>query len=305
MTTMITLNNNQLKTKRIEALIFFGYALGASLLAAHKTYGKQAEEMGGRIAKVFVEFQRKSFHMIGGCLICSWYHWGIKWGAMAPAFQPIGEAAAAAAAGGKSPMDAGICFLGGCLVTWMIEAARLQCPPVQRWYLGKFKGLVREKELTKAAGTAYFIPGALAAMMAAPSNYAVLGVLFLSIGDAAASIGTAAGRIPVGSSSRKVEGSIGCFAVCTMLGRFAGLRGNIAARTSLLVAIGEVLAEVIGLDDNFVIPMLTVLGARLAMNQQLGKLLAVMGGSLGAGVLLGAAVGSSTPKKLENREAAK
>lgn len=33
---------------------------------AHRCFGKKAEEIGGRVAKVFVEFQRKSFHMIGG-----------------------------------------------------------------------------------------------------------------------------------------------------------------------------------------------------------------------------------------------
>jgi len=53
---------------------------------------------------------------------------------------------------------------------------------------------VREKEFDKAAGVAFFIPGVLAAMLAADSNTAIMGMLFLSIGDAAASVGTAGGK---------------------------------------------------------------------------------------------------------------
>jgi dolichol kinase len=126
----------------------------------------------------------------------------------------------------------------------MLEASRLMIPAVQRWYLSSFKGLIREKEINKAAGIAFFLPGALAAMLAGPSNIANMGILFLSIGDAAASIGTAAGYIPVGSSPRKVEGSIGCFVVCSAIGIWLGLEPTVALTASALVSFGEVLAEV-------------------------------------------------------------
>mmetsp|Transcript_113106 Transcript_113106/g.325148 ORF Transcript_113106/g.325148 Transcript_113106/m.325148 type:complete len:318 (-) Transcript_113106:170-1123(-) len=291
----VALSNSLVRTARLEKLIIFGLALGTTLMTLHSKYAKNAEEAGGRVAKVFVEFQRKAFHMIGGSMICASYHWGIKKGLLTSAFQSLGGATEAAARAGKNPMDAGVYFLGASMVCWMVEAARLMCPSVQKLYLGSFKGLIRQKEINKAAGIAYFLPGALAAMLAAPSNIANLGILFLSIGDAAASIGTAAGSIPVGTSSRKVEGSIGCFAVCSALGVAAGLPSRIAMSTSAVVSLGEVLAEVIGLDDNFVIPMLTVLGLRLSLNAQLGRMVAVMGGTLGAGVLLGAVVGSTTP----------
>lgn len=65
------------------------------------------------------------------------------------------------------------------------------------------------------AGIAFFLPGSLAAFMSADPDLAILGILFLSIGDAGASIGTAAGSFPVGTSSRMVEGSIACWTLCS------------------------------------------------------------------------------------------
>lgn len=282
----MTLLNSMLRTERLEELIYGGFILGASLLVVHLALGKWAKRQGGRVEKIFVELQRKAFHMIGGCIICSLYHWGIKRKFLRSAFAPEDGAA----------MDAGAAFLAASFVCWMVEASRLSIPAVQSWYLKTFKGLIRQKEHSKAAGIAYFLPGALAAMMAAPSNFAVLGILFLSVGDAAASIGTAGGFIPVGTSSRKVEGSIGCFLVCSALAVYAGLPTSVALIASGFVTFGEVLAEIIGLDDNFVIPILGVLGVRIGLFPQLGQMAAVMCLGLGIGVALAALVGSTTSK---------
>lgn len=268
-------------------MIYGGFICGGCLLGVHLAFGKAAKGKGGRIEKMFVEFQRKAFHMIGGCIICSCYHWGIKHKFIRSAFSPETDSTA---------MDGGAAFLAISFVCWMVEASRLTIPAVQSWYLKTFKGLIRQKEHSKAAGIAYFLPGALAAMMAAPSHFAILGILFLSVGDAAASIGTAGGYIPVGTSSRKVEGSIGCFLVCTGLAIYAGLSTQVALIASGFVTFGEVLAEIIGLDDNFVIPMLGVLGVRIALFPQLGQMAAVMCVGLGIGVALAAIVGSTTSK---------
>lgn len=297
-TAGVRLSNALLVTSRIEGLIFVGFAFGGSLWAVHRAFGESAERAGGRVAKVFTELQRKSFHMIGGCIICATYHWGMKRGLLMSAYQPCSDVSdeVAGALPRADPMDAGVCFLAACLVSWILEASRFTVPAVQKWYLGSFKGLIRQKELTRAAGIAYFLPGSLVAMLAGPSNVAILGILFLSLGDAAASIGTAAGRIPVGASSRKVEGSIACFTVCLALGLVAGLPGGVAMVASVLVTLGELLAEIIGLDDNFVIPVLGVLGVRLGLCVQMGQLFMVMAGTLAVGVVLGVIVGSTTPK---------
>ena len=281
------LSNSMLDTQRLEQLIYGGFVCGGCLLVVHLIFGKAAKRTGGRIEKMFVEFQRKAFHMIGGCIICSCYHWGIKHKFIRPAFSPETDSTA---------MDGGAAFLAASFVCWIVEASRLTIPAVQTWYLKTFKGLIRQKEHSKAAGIAYFLPGALAAMMAAPSNFAILGILFLSVGDAAASIGTAGGYIPVGTSSRKVEGSIGCFLVCTFLAVYAGLSSQVALIACSFVTFGELLAEIIGLDDNFVIPILGVLGVRIGLFPQLGQMAALMGVSLGIGVALAAIVGSTTSK---------
>jgi len=284
------LSNTLVDTSRIEFLIQAGFVCGACMLVTHSLFSPAAKKSGGRVEKVFVEIQRKSFHMIGGCIICAAYHWGLKHGYLISAYR---SASMPAVGSGSNAMDAGAAFLAVSLATWMLEASRLMIPAVQRWYMDSFKGLVREKERTKAAGIAYFLPGTLAAMLAAPSHVAILSILFLSVGDAAASIGTAAGTIPVGSSSRKVEGSIGCFLVCAGLAAFAGLSADVAIVTSALVTLGEVLAEVIGLDDNFVIPLLGVLGVRIGLFPQLSHMLGVMVVGLAIGVSLGGIVSAS------------
>jgi len=291
------LSNDLVDAGRLESMIFAGFICGASMLAVHRAFVGSAKQAGGRIEKVFVELQRKSFHMIGGCIICSVYHWGIKHGLLTSACRSAGASTASAS---SYAMDGGAAFLSLSLVSWLLEASRLMFPAVQRWYMESFSGLVREKERAKAAGIAYFLPGALAAMLAAPSNVAVLGILFLSVGDAAASLGTAGGSIPVGCSSRKVEGSVGCFLVCLAMAVFAGLPVGVSLVTCTLVTLGEVLAEVIGLDDNFVIPLLGVLGVRIGIYPQLGHMLAVMCIGLGVGAGLGAVVSASKASKKDS-----
>ena len=279
--------------ERIEQALGFGFVIGTTFLVVNGVFGKWAKGIGGPIGRIFVELERKSFHMIGGCLLASVYHWGMKYGYLTSAYmadKPIRRSE-------EGPLDAGAVYLAFCFSAWLVEFARLQVPVVRDWYLKAFKGLVREKEFNAASGVAYFIPGILAAMLASPSNTAILGILFLSIGDAASSLGTAGGSIPVGTSKRRVEGSIACFIVCSILGYFVGLNVEVALITSALVTFGEVLAEVIGVDDNLIIPMLGVLGVRIAESPQWASLGAAMGGCLSVGILLGAVVSLTTPSE--------
>eukprot|EP00281_Chroomonas_sp_CCMP1168_P020499 CAMPEP_0206233608 /NCGR_PEP_ID=MMETSP0047_2-20121206/12104_1 /ASSEMBLY_ACC=CAM_ASM_000192 /TAXON_ID=195065 /ORGANISM="Chroomonas mesostigmatica_cf, Strain CCMP1168" /LENGTH=297 /DNA_ID=CAMNT_0053657551 /DNA_START=123 /DNA_END=1016 /DNA_ORIENTATION=+ len=283
-----------LSTQSIVAAMWGGAALGVSFSLVHKAFGSWGARQGGKIAKVFIELQRKSFHMIGGCIICLFYHYGIQNRWITPAY---GSQAHPGADGALMPLEGGACVLAVCFTVWLIEMGRLSVPAVSRWYLRSFKGLIRQKEMDKAAGIAFFLPGSLAAFLAAEPNLAILGILFLSIGDAGASIGTAAGRIPVFTSSRMVEGSIACFSLCTGIGWFCGLAPAVAAVTAGVVTFGEVLAEIIGLDDNLVIPMLGVLGVRIAFAPQFTSMAVMMGVGLAIGVGLvglGTVVGATT-----------
>ena len=286
------LSNDMVSEARVEMAIIGAYGIGTFFLIFHMIFGKMAMAKGGRVAKVFIELQRKSFHMVGGCINCTLYHWGIKKGYLHSAYQ--GDAVRTNPEGTR--LDGAAAFIAGCFAVWLLEASRLMIPAVNTWYLTSFKGLVREKEVNKASGVAYFIPGCVAAMMAAPSNFAILGMLFLSVGDAAASIGTAGGFIPVGASPRKVEGSIGCLLVCFGIGCFFGLNPYVAFVTAGIVATGEVLAEVIGLDDNLVIPMLGVLGVRIAMASQFLQMATFAATAIGIAVILGVLVGATTSK---------
>lgn len=275
--------------EQIEKGVTFALCLGGTLLLTYSLFGREAKRRGGRVEKVFVELQRKSFHMVGGGALCASYHWGMKYGYLSSAFRVDHRTMS------EKPLDAGLAFLALSVVAWMVDAVRLQVPCVRDWYLNTFKDLVRKKEYNKATGIAYFIPGVLAAMLAAPPNEAILGILFLCVGDAAASIGTAAGAIPIGSSPRMVEGSIGCFCVCAAISFWMGLSARVSIYTSALVSFGEVLAEIIGLDDNLVIPMLGVLGIRFGQNPQFGGMAMTMGVGFSVSVALGALVGITTP----------
>jgi dolichol kinase len=163
------------------------------------------------------------------------------------------------------------------------------------FYFPVWAGLARKTSIILLAGSAKTIMLALCNVL----YDAQTGILFLSIGDAAASIGTAAGYIPVGSSPRKVEGSIGCLVICTGLGIFCGLDSIVALTAALLVSFGEILAEVIGLDDNLVIPMLSVLGVRIALSPIVvwQHMLMMMCTGLAIGVMLGAVVGFTSTDK--------
>jgi dolichol kinase len=289
------LSKEMISNERLECAIYAGFIIGSTLMLIHIIFGKLALAQGtkenSRIHRVFIEFQRKSFHMIGGCINCSLYHWGMKKGLLYSAY--MGDGAGPRPAGS---LDAAAAFIAGCFAIWALEASRLMIPYVNKWYLQSFKGLIRDKEVDKASGVAFFIPGCVAAMMAAPSNFAIMGILFLSIGDAAASIGTAWGYIPVGTSKRRVEGSIGCAICCYLIALYLGLDSYVALVTALVVSFGEVLAEVIGLDDNLVIPMLGVLGVRIALSSQFGAMATFAFYTICTGVVLGVLVGATTSK---------
>ncbi|KAG2486064.1 hypothetical protein HYH03_015270 [Edaphochlamys debaryana] len=275
-----------ISTEKIESALGYGAVLGTCFLLLNALFGKSAKKKGGRTGRVFVELQRKSFHMIGGCILAACYQWGMKWGYFTSAFLGSDHLANIP----NRPFDGGSAYVALCLIEWIIEFIRLQVPAVRTMWLRTFRGLVREKEHNAASGLAYFLPGITAAMLAAPPNAAILAILYLSVGDAAASIGTAAGVIPVGSSKRRVEGSIGCFIVCSVIGAYVGLETRVALMSAGIVTLGEVLAEVIGLDDNFVIPLMGVVGLRIALAPQYGYMAATMGAGVGVGAALGLVV---------------
>lgn len=51
---------------RVEYLIWGSMGLGITFSAVQKAFGSWGAKQGGRTQKVFIELQRKSFHIIGG-----------------------------------------------------------------------------------------------------------------------------------------------------------------------------------------------------------------------------------------------
>lgn len=278
-----------LSTLRLEHCILLGLCLGLLFIVWASRMGSWAQTRGGRAAKAVIELRRKSFHMLGGCILVAAFHFGLQSGILSPAY--LGDSQTMPGAW----MSSHAFLLATMFSTWSLEFARLTFPSVNAWYLRSFRGVVREKEFGKASGVAYFIPGCLAAAMAGPSDVAVLGMLCLSLGDAASSLGTALGCVPVGASSRKLEGSLACFVVCLSLACYTGLPLQQGAVTSAVVTLGEVMAEVIGVDDNLVLPMLTVVAVRVSFHPEFAKIFAAMVSTLSVGIGLGVVVACATP----------
>lgn len=279
---------DEIDESRLEQAIWLGAAIGFFMLMIHVFFGQAGRaSRSPKVVKVSIEIQRKSFHIIGGCFLAASYFYSIRFGL-------VTSACLAEATPSHDKIDSALAALALVFLTWLTDAARINFPKLSDWYLARFRGLVREKEFKQAAGMAYFTAGSLAAMLASPADTAILGILFLSLGDAAASLGTAAGSIPVGKSTRKVEGSIGCLVVCFLLSLFVGVAPFTALVAACLVSLGEVTAEVIGVDDNQVLPLFGVLGLRLARVPQFLMMFSVMAVGLCTILALGVAVAFTT-----------
>eukprot|EP01066_Platyproteum_vivax_P000644 Platyproteum_vivax@DN1070_c0_g1_i1.p1 len=242
-----------------------------------------------KTAKLITELQRKTFHIVGGVMLSGGYYYCLKYNLLSSPHAPLTAA--------PSAMDAGVFFMLMTLSVWTIEVLRLSVPPIQNLYMTLFKDLVREKEIKKAAGIAFFLPGVLAAVIAFPSNHTILGVLYLTAGDTAASLGTALGNINIGSSTRKVEGTIGCFLVCLFMGWYVGLPMQAATSGAVFASLSEVMAELMGLDDNLVVPTFGCLGIKLGMRPpNIMSAIAAYGIGIAGPVCLGVSVGSLIDK---------
>jgi len=144
-----------------------------------------------------------------------------------------------------------------------LEIARLRVPTVRRHFSVFFGSLMRGNELSGPTSSGYFLVSCLLTVLAFPRGIAVLSILFLSLGDpAATAIGMWKGRTRLWG--RSFEGDAACLAACLVVA-FAvsfGLR-----EPPLVVAVvGAVVATVIQslpipVNDNFTIS----LGSALAM----------------------------------------
>jgi dolichol kinase len=138
------------------------------------------------------------------------------------------------------------------------EFIRLRVPVVNRWFIFVFKPLLRKKETSRFTGTSYSLTGALIAFLAFPRDIAVLALVFLAVGDSAATIvGKKLGKTRL-LGQKTLEGSLACLVSCIivgLIGYYAGL--EVALLTVLVGSLGATVAEAVPLpiNDNLILPL--------------------------------------------------
>lgn len=140
------------------------------------------------------------------------------------------------------------------IVFILVEYARMRVQIVKNIFYKLFNPMMRKHELDgKLTGATWVVIISVPMIYFFPKEIAVLSLVFMSVGDSAASIiGQAFGKTMIGSKS--LEGALGCFAACTiailildLIPLSVGLSGAIVA------TIFEALP--LNIDDNVLIPV--------------------------------------------------
>lgn len=140
------------------------------------------------------------------------------------------------------------------IVFILVEYARMRVQIVKNIFYKLFNPMMRKRELDgKLTGATWVVIISVPMIYFFPKEIAVLSLVFMSVGDSAASIiGQAFGKTMIGSKS--LEGALGCFAACTiailildLIPLSVGLSGAIVA------TIFEALP--LNIDDNVLIPV--------------------------------------------------
>ncbi|MDR1663027.1 MAG: hypothetical protein LBR59_01270 [Endomicrobium sp.] len=131
----------------------------------------------------------------------------------------------------------------------LLEYIRFNFPKVNIFFKNNFKGFYRPEEAEKISGVIWTLSGAFIAIVSFSNKSMVFAsLLYFALGDvAAALVGRTIGRHKI-FTSKSLEGSFACFAVCFIIGLFLF---NI--QFALIGAIIATLIEAISwkLNDNF------------------------------------------------------
>ncbi len=134
-----------------------------------------------------------------------------------------------------------------------VELLRINNRRAAALYNRYFGHMTRPSEARSLTGATYLLAGALLAVILFPPVVAIVAILFMSWGDAAAAlIGIRYGRIRLGHKS--LEGSLACFVVCLLI----AVPADLPLATKMIGAGSATIAELLpwgGLNDNLVIPL--------------------------------------------------
>lgn len=141
------------------------------------------------------------------------------------------------------------------LVLLAFELVRFALPPFNRWASQWLAFLVRRGEDKRVTGTTYFLVASLFTTLVFPTQIAAPAVLFLALGDPAATVfGVWIGRTKLRGKS--LEGHLACLAVCLITGIilsrvFVDLRLPIALTGAIAATVFEAVS--LPVNDNITI----------------------------------------------------
>jgi len=155
-------------------------------------------------------------------------------------------------------------MLGVLAAEILFELCRLKVPSFNDWLQNNYGGLFRQEEKNQFSGVVWMAGGVLiTALLIGPVLPAVTALLFLILGDSAASlVGKRVRGIRWPNSPKTLSGSLGCFLVCCGAGLLL-LWPQFDWKGILITALVVTLSEVgyLPLNDNLIVP----LAASLAM----------------------------------------
>lgn len=203
-----------------------------------------------RVNKGAIHWKRKLFHVLG-----------------------IGTVAVAYPLTPVQPLEAAVILAVVTAIFTTLDLARFWIPSLNKKVRQDFGMLMRDYELNSISGSSWFLLSSVLCVAAFSKLGAALGFLYLAIGDPVASwAGLRWGRtkLPGGKS---VEGSLALVAVCALAGTaflaFGGLAPATALGVAVAVAFAAAFAEwlpIKGIDDNFVVPLVTGAAASGVLN---------------------------------------
>lgn len=233
-----------------------------SILLSFHLRGKKMKEavrellgVGKRkIAGLFNEFKRKTFHLVG-LLIPGLYYFFLKYNVLT---------------------RTQVCLILGGIAAFMFtcEILRFTSPAFRRVFMRVAGRIMRPKENNEINGSTWFVIGSFVTIYLFHPIIAIAALLFLNLGDlAAALVGRAYGRTKF-SNGKSVEGALACLLTCLIAGMGTLYGVHLFEYIVFCGAIAATITELgLGIpswvNDNLTIPVISGLAMTLAQ-QRLG-----------------------------------
>jgi dolichol kinase len=160
-------------------------------------------------------------------------------------------------------MEKNIVLLALLITTALVvsfELLRFKAPAINKLITKKFSYILKKRETNEITGTTYYLISSLLAILFFDKDIAILAILFLVFGDAAASIiGTSLKSMKIWNKS--LLGSISMFTACLIIGFIFNklttlqiITGSFSATIAELLPIDTIKPR---LDDNLTIPLIS------------------------------------------------